>query len=622
MSAGGGRSPERTEDARPLVAPQDSKDETWDCDITTSSTMFFQMTMSVTLGVFIYEGTAYNLMFLGRVLPAAGKADFIPFFFLLFNSIWGLALGAYIRAYASEAGKVPHTWHEFVREVGPALPVVPSVARWTPGKALDRAKIQDFIYGGPEQSLEERQKCSCTMDARMLLVAFLTFMTYVMYHAQRISFSGVASSMTDEEGFTATKLGTMSTGYMFAYAIGQFVCGRFADNVRPKRALVWGMLGCALLAFVEGVLGSAGCGGEGFCYIIWVLIRITEGLVQATGWTATVAIMGNWFPQEGRGFIMGLWATNANVGDIFGLHVTSALLYTTEWFVILWVLAGFMTVWAVVNMIFLRGAPPPFSLTWQYEEAAAGKAQVATVDEETAGSSASLWKILQVPGLLQYSFSYMFIKLVNYALFLWLPFYLSKGIGVDKSLASLMATRFDMGFIVGAILAGLASDVTTHWAGMPMRSPIVSGFLLFSLIPMTVMRFSADPDVIKWAIFCCGIFQGGPADALTSAVSVDLGKHPSLQGQRAISTVTGIIDGTGAVGAAVGQYMVGMLSDQLGWKSVFLFLLICLAAAFILSLLRLFKELADVRALRKKGLSTTGLVGDIEISSESSDGDR
>ena len=69
------------------------------------------------------------------------------------------------------------------------------------------------------------------------------------------------------------------------------------------------------------------------------------------------------------------------------------------------------------------------------------------------------------------------------------------------------------------------------------------------------------PKAINWAIFCCGILQGGPADALTSAISVDLGKHPVLRGQRAVSTVTGIIDGTGAVGAAVGQYMVGMLSD-------------------------------------------------------------
>ena len=42
---------------------------------------------------------------------------------------------------------------------------------------------------------------------------------------------------------------------------------------------------------------------------------------------------------------------------------------------------------------------------------------------------------------------------------------------------------------------------------------------------------------------------------------MDLGKHPRLQGQRAVSTVAGIIDGTGAVGAALGQYLVGMLSE-------------------------------------------------------------
>ncbi|CAE7316558.1 slc37a3 [Symbiodinium natans] len=456
------------------------------------------------------------------------------------------------------------------------------------------ARVQDFIYGGANQSEKERARCSCTTDARMLLIAFLTYMSYVMYHAQRIAFAGVASSMTDEAGFTATKLGVMSTGYLFAYAIGQFACGRFADYVRPKRALVWGMFCCALLPVIEGFMGASGCGGEGGCYFTWVFVRILEGFAQATGWTSTVAIMGSWFPQDGRGLIMGLWATNCNVGDIFGLHVTSALLDHAEWYAILWVMASCTAFWAIVNMVFLRSAPPPFSLHWQHEEAL----PQAAVDQEVAGDSASLGQILCIPGLLQYSFSYMFLKLVNYALFLWLPFYLSKGIGVDKSLASLMSARFDVGFIVGAILAGLASDITSRYAGMPMRSPIVSSFLLISLLPMGVLRFSDDPGVIKWAIFFCGILQGGPADSLTSAVSVDLGKHPSLEGKRATSTVTGVINGTGAVGAAVGQYVVGMLSDRLGWKSVFIFLLVCLASAFALSLFRLCKELADVRAAK------------------------
>eukprot|EP00438_Fugacium_kawagutii_P010249 Skav214703 [mRNA] locus=scaffold331:60515:75755:+ [translate_table: standard] len=46
-----------------------------------------------------------------------------------------LALIAYLRAFATGPGQVPLSWHEFVKEVGPALPVVPSTARWAPGKA-------------------------------------------------------------------------------------------------------------------------------------------------------------------------------------------------------------------------------------------------------------------------------------------------------------------------------------------------------------------------------------------------------------------------------------------------------------------------------------------------------
>eukprot|EP00931_Biecheleriopsis_adriatica_P065427 TRINITY_DN39955_c0_g1_i1.p1 TRINITY_DN39955_c0_g1~~TRINITY_DN39955_c0_g1_i1.p1 ORF type:complete len:410 (-),score=73.95 TRINITY_DN39955_c0_g1_i1:68-1297(-) len=114
---------------------KDPEQSCCDGDITTSSNVFFQMTMSVTLGVFVYEGTAYNLIFLARVLPAMGKEQFIPPFLILFNIVWGLALWAYLKAYTADPGRVPSSWHDFVRKVGPALPVVPSSAKWCPGKA-------------------------------------------------------------------------------------------------------------------------------------------------------------------------------------------------------------------------------------------------------------------------------------------------------------------------------------------------------------------------------------------------------------------------------------------------------------------------------------------------------
>jgi sugar phosphate permease len=53
---------------------------------------------------------------------------------------------------------------------------------------------------------------------------------------------------------------------------------------------------------------------------------------------------------------------------------------------------------------------------------------------------------------------------------------------------------------------------------------------------------------------------GGPSGLITGCISADLGNDPTLKGNaRAMSTVTGIIDGTGSVGAALVQYLVGYL---------------------------------------------------------------
>lgn len=46
-----------------------------------------------------------------------------------------------------------------------------------------------------------------------------------------------------------------------------------------------------------------------------------------------------------------------------------------------------------------------------------------------------------------------------------------------------------------------------------------------------------------------GIFVNGPYALITTAVSTELGTHPSLKGSaRALATVTAIIDGTGSIG--------------------------------------------------------------------------
>ncbi|CAK0878777.1 unnamed protein product [Prorocentrum cordatum] len=94
-----------------------------------------QATQALAISIFLYEGFAYNVVFLMRILPALGKQACTVAFAVVFNAFWGLALWAYFAAHAADPGTLPERWREFVNEVGDALPIAPSRPEWQPGKA-------------------------------------------------------------------------------------------------------------------------------------------------------------------------------------------------------------------------------------------------------------------------------------------------------------------------------------------------------------------------------------------------------------------------------------------------------------------------------------------------------
>lgn len=85
-----------------------------------------------------------------------------------------------------------------------------------------------------------------------------------------------------------------------------------------------------------------------------------------------------------------------------------------------------------------------------------------------------------------------------------------------------------------------------------------------------------------------GFFIGGPSNMISSAISADLGRQEMVRGSsEALATVTGIVDGTGSMGAAVGQVLVSVIQGGLGWMWVFYFfiLMTLLTLLFIIPLL-------------------------------------
>ncbi len=82
-----------------------------------------------------------------------------------------------------------------------------------------------------------------------------------------------------------------------------------------------------------------------------------------------------------------------------------------------------------------------------------------------------------------------------------------------------------------------------------------------------------------------GAFIGGPANMISAAITADLGRQEVLAASdQALSTVTGIVDGTGSFGAAIGQVLIPVIQKSFDdWKFVFYFFILMVMNTEVLS---------------------------------------
>ncbi|XP_052832222.1 sugar phosphate exchanger 3 [Octopus bimaculoides] len=165
------------------------------------------------------------------------------------------------------------------------------------------------------------------------------------------------------------------------------------------------------------------------------------------------------------------------------------------------------------------------------------------------------------------AFAYAFLKLVNYSFFFWLPLYLDRNFHWSEDMSDKISIWYDVGGIFGGTVAGYISDRIGKRGivVVPMLIFAIPSLVLYSYLPTSV---SITTNAIILSI--CGIFIGGVASLISAAISADLGQQKTLsKSKRALATVTGIIDGTGSLGAAIGQVTLPYIETTYNWECVF-----------------------------------------------------
>jgi OPA family glycerol-3-phosphate transporter-like MFS transporter 3 len=179
--------------------------------------------------------------------------------------------------------------------------------------------------------------------------------------------------------------------------------------------------------------------------------------------------------------------------------------------------------------------------------------------------SISFWKACKLPGVASFSIAYGCIKLLNYSLMMWLPYYLSNYVKASIGEMAIIISAFDIGGFLGSMIAGYISDHTTS------REPVLITMMVMSIPVIFCFIFGSPGNVWIYYVLVpiCGAFIVACSNLLSTCVATDLAHHTeSNEHTHAMATVAGIVDGTGSLGAASGQIVIGALS-KISWNYVF-----------------------------------------------------
>eukprot|EP00586_Coscinodiscus_wailesii_P002347 CAMPEP_0172479944 /NCGR_PEP_ID=MMETSP1066-20121228/4769_1 /TAXON_ID=671091 /ORGANISM="Coscinodiscus wailesii, Strain CCMP2513" /LENGTH=473 /DNA_ID=CAMNT_0013240807 /DNA_START=71 /DNA_END=1492 /DNA_ORIENTATION=+ len=413
---------------------------------------------------------------------------------------------------------------------------------------------------------------------------FVTFGGYFMAHFSRKCYSTVKQQLQDEAGYSALVLSEMDTVFMGTYALGNVLSGKAGDTFRPTTVLAIGLFGSGLCLLAMNATLWLDIEGwsQSFGDMCILAIYFIFGFMQSTGGPVGTAVMGNWFCDKdsikNRGLIFGLWTCHQYCGDVTAALCTAWVLGQgwPYWWALL-IPAVTNILWGVLTLTLIPDPAEVGIVTDEVrvrlaklEEKRAAMGGEAVVDE--GPKPISFAGALKIPMVAQYAVAFGFFKLTNYVLFFWLPYFLGKSF--EPVTANLIASLYSVGMMPGGIIVGYVSDV---FGGR--RACVIGTFMGCLIVFLAIFSkysesLSAPALLVMLAIM--GILVGGPNNIITSAVAADLASHPSVRGSsKSLGTVTGLINGTGAVTASIGLLAVGPLAEKFGWGAVWLYLIGC-----------------------------------------------
>jgi sugar phosphate permease len=383
-------------------------------------------------------------------------------------------------------------------------------------------------------ALDERHDVSTSISrSTQGLVFGITWIAYASYYLGRKGISVCKVDLQSRFGFSAATLGYIDTGYLAAYACGQFFWGTVGDRMGSRWLLGLGMLAAAAACTMFGLSAA---------FPMFFVAFTLNGLFQSTGWPGTVKAMGAFFDKTRRGAVMGVWGTCYQAGGLVATAIATFFLIRWGW---QWAFFGPAAMIAGVGLLVLLLLPSTPVLA----RGGTAESSVETGD-----------RLLRNPAIWSLGSAYFFLKLIRYSILFWLPYYLNKVLGYSRESAGYHSMSFEIGGIIGAIAVGAISDRYFPGRRRQMAAVMCVALALSLLLYVQLAAVSGLWNFIGMAMVGFCLF--GPDNLVSGAAAQDLG------GKYNVARAAGFINGMGSMGAVIQGSVTSGLSHY-GWNYLF-----------------------------------------------------
>lgn len=411
-------------------------------------------------------------------------------------------------------------------------------------------------------------------------VFVILWITYGAFYLCRVNFSVAIPDIGKEFGWSKAQLGAIGTALFWAYAIGQFVHGQFAERFSSRIYIFTVIVLSAAMNLLMGPAATLGLVAMG---VVWAL----NGFFQAGGWANCIKTLSQWFPPKARGKRMGIYGASYQFGNVVAWLLAGYMVAHYGWRGAFVVAPIIFAAIGLLNLLFGKNRPedanlPPIEVYEQHGEFAGMsleqiKATIKpkTEKEEHAGFAFTLRQTVANPRVWAISWAFFCVDVIRYGFLLWAPTYLFEVQKAGIAKAAYTAIAVPAFGIAGAVFAGWASD---YWFGS-RRAPI-SALMMGALGFLAIFFYYGIPQGAWLLSFVTlgliGFCVLGTQVILVGAVPMDFGTR------KAAGAAAGFIDFFGYIGAGFAGIFSGWLTDHYGWASAFWFWII---ASFVSALI-------------------------------------